>query len=426
MTVPGTVARDRLAETVERLEVGIGERQRRLATGAVPDERVPAAVADLGAFQDALARALVAVEEYDRAREAYAEAAVYYHSAVRESKARRSTLRPRQRHDDPWTCIHAIERGLLADRPDLAECAARETRSMGQTFLAEHDNRSYYAAKLLASVVLDDGESSRHAGEYRNALAVGRAGAADHARPHPGGDADDPSEPDAGDPAAWRSDPGRYRAEVAARWDREDVPDDDLLFVYEGIAEGDADRVAHGLAGLLERRRRVAGGDQPGGPVDDWAVALCLLARRADLDLAVEGPTVPSGLLPEPDPSTRVVRAEPPAEWYPQAHRDAEAGDLVLTETVEYAGEGPLTAAELPTVEGETVLSDAWVEATVERLRADGDEDRSDLAEAVVEARRSGELRRRLVVEAGDGAPAYRIDRSVFEVGIDDVEIRSE
>lgn len=381
MTVNAAVAHDRLDDAVERLEVRIDEGQRRLSTRTVPDERVPAAVYDLGKAHDALARTLLLLGEVDRAREAYAEGTVYYLASVRESADRRGMLRPRERHDDPWTCVHAIERGLLGGRGDLVECVARETLSMGQPFLVEHDNRSYYAAKLLAAVVLDEDEWSRHAEEYRHAV----------------GDRPDPSE-------------------------------ESRLFVYEGIAEDDTAKVARGLEGMLERRGQFAGKgeDPPGQPVDDWLAALVLLAREKGLDLTVEAPTVPAGLLPDPDSFTRVVKPEAPEEWYPDVHHDAPADEYVLTETVTYPGEGPLTAEDLPEVEGDRVLSDAWVDATVDRLRTADDEDRNELAEDIVAARQSGTLRRRLVVEAGaSGRSSVRVDRSVFDLGIDDVEVRT-
>lgn len=375
-------SRDRLTDAVEQLELRIDEGQRRLSGGHVVEERVPAAVYSLAKTNDALARTLALLGEGDRAREAYAEAAVYYRSAIHESKRRRDMFRPRERYDDPRTCIRAIERGLLSGQFHLAESAAHETLSMGQQFLIEHDTAPHYAAKLLAAVVLDDDDRrTRYAEEYRNAVG-----------------------------------------------DRMDPVDEHRLFVYEGIAERDAVRTAEGLRGMLEERGQFAGEDDadvPGRPVDDWLAALCLLAREKGLDVTVEADTVPSVLLPEAGASTSVVTREDHEGWLPDVHRDAGGEGFVLVEEVEYPDRGPLTADDLPEVDGDRVLSKGWVDAAIERLRETGEEDHVERADELEAAHRSRDLRRRLVVRpGGTEREDYRIDGSVYKLGIDEVEVR--
>lgn len=379
---PAVTSPDRLEDAVGKLGVRIDEQQRRLSTGVVVDERIPAAVYDLGNAHDVLARCHALLGDAEAARAAYAEAAVYYLSAVLESKERRSALRPRERHDDPRTCIHAIERAILADRFDLAECIATETVLMGQPFLVEHDNRSYYAAKLFAAVVLDDDDWSRYAREYRTAIG-----------------------------------------------ERPDPPDEFRLFVYEGIAEGDGEKFARGLEGMLEHGDRSSGEDDevPGETVEDWLVALPLLAREKGLDVTVEDPAVPDALLPGAGSGTRVVRRSDPDGDLPEVQEDPVTGDYVFVEHVTFPEEGPLTAEDLPANEDGRILSDDWVKGAIRRLREHDDEDRRELAEQVDEARRSGDLHRRLVAHRGDADRSdYRVDGSVYRLGVDDVEVRTD
>ncbi|PSQ19182.1 hypothetical protein BRD00_02760 [Halobacteriales archaeon QS_8_69_26] len=378
---PTVTSPERLEDAVGKLDVRIDEQQHRLSAGVVPDERIPSAVYGLANAHDVLARCHALLGDADAAREAYAEAAVYYLSAVGESKKRRSTLRPRERHDDPRTCIHAIERAVLADRFDLAECIATETVLMGQPFLVEHDNRSYYAAKLFAAVVLEDDDWSRYAREYRTAIG-----------------------------------------------DRPDPPDEFRLFVYEGIAEGDIDELARGLEGMLEHSGRFTEEDDvPGETVEDWVAALCLLAGEKGLDVTVEDPSVPDVLLPEAGSGTRVIRRSDPDEDLPDVEEDPVTGDYVFAEEVAYPADGPLTAEDLPETEDGRVLSDDWVKGVIARYRDHGDEEYAALADQLEEARREGEIHRRLVVRPGeDGRTDFRVDRSVYDLGVDDAEFHTD
>lgn len=369
-----------LRAAAERFEDRIAGEQRHLAAGNVVGERLPAFLYGLGTAHDDLARTRALLGDGDGARTAYAAGAVYYLSSVHESRKRRGLLGPRQRRDQPHTGIRAIERALLSRDDDLVACAAREVVGMDEAVLVASDNRSFYAAKALAAVVLDDDRVEQFVEEYRHATRHDRT---------------------TGDEAA--------------------------LLVVEGVAERDASKVARGLEKALDRPGPYAAGTdgEADREVDDHLAALCLLAGRKGLDLSVEAPAVPAVLVPDPSSATRVVRAgEPPGEGaLPDVHRDPETGAYVVVERIPFP-DGPLTADDLPGTPDGRLLSDEWLDAAIDRLRGVDDPDRRELAGELADAREEGTLRRRLVVHPGERERSgYRVERSVFEAGIDAVEL---
>jgi hypothetical protein len=369
--------------TAEQFRDGIAAVQHQLATGGVVDEDLPAALYGLGRRHDALARTMLEDGDSESARRRYAEAAVYYLSSIRESEARRDRLGPRDRHDDAWTRVHAVDRALLSGADDIVECAGRVARRTDWTVLAEGDNESFYTAKLVGAVVRDDEAWFRFAEEFRH----------------------------------------------ATRRDRHPF-DEQFCRVLEGIAESDVDATARGLGGMLEATA-VGDGEVPVplGGADERIAALCRLAAAKGVDVTVDAATVPRALLPDREEATRVVTGDgtTDTDWRPTVHSDPATGQYTLVERVPYPEDGPLTPAALPETAAGHVLSEEWVDAVIERLRTSGVAGQETRGNSLAAARSAGDLKRRLVVlVAGSDADDYVIDPSLLEHGVDEVVVRAD
>lgn len=106
----------------------------------------------------------------------------------------------------------------------------------------------------------------------------------------------------------------------------------------------------------------------------------------------------------------------------PEITRDPDTGEYVLVASIKHPGDREATVDDLPMTEAGRILSDEWVNAVIETLRASDDGEQNQLAETLGTAREQGALERKLVIQQ-EQRGSHLFDETLADLGIDRIDI---
>ncbi|WP_168215782.1 Imm49 family immunity protein [Halorussus ruber] len=226
----------------------IDDSKENLKQGEVPHDRVHLVYNSLGGDYRSLGVYSSLLGEESKACEQFAEAVDYYLSGVRTARERQDEITKGNRESEPSYLLDALYTAPLACDEELLDEVARTTLEMDTTYVTEFPDMDfkYYAAKALASVILDTGEAKANFQSLNNSL--------DGLRPE-------------------------MRQFFGA-----------IATFVEGILATDEDMVAEGIQQLLDHHSSTVKGEPTTTKeaVSLPATALLLLARKKETGVSIE------------------------------------------------------------------------------------------------------------------------------------------
>ncbi|WP_168215975.1 Imm49 family immunity protein [Halorussus ruber] len=150
----------------------IAEAKTDLKENKVPHDRVHLVYNSLGGDYRDLGVYSSLLAEESKACKQFAEAADYYLSGVRTARERQDEISKGNRGSEPSYLLKALYTAPLACDDELLDEVARTTLEMDATYVTEFPDMDfkYYAAKALASVILDTGEAQANLQSLNNSL----------------------------------------------------------------------------------------------------------------------------------------------------------------------------------------------------------------------------------------------------------------
>ncbi|MCU4802445.1 immunity 49 family protein [Halobacteria archaeon HArc-gm2] len=200
---------------------------------------------------------------------------------------------------------------------------------------------------------------------------------------------------------------------------------DQLVRVYQGFVDADETTLRTEFPALVEAYGADTDDDPeyPDDYISTTITALLALAYHQGYDVEVESEYVLNCLLPPAE--TRSHRHARVCSHITDARvtiEDQDDGPLV-TCLLDHPGDRDITLDDLPADEHGTVLTEKWLDGTIERLRESDVDEAQALGETLAEEREEGEIRRQLVAYQAASDP-HLIDESIGDLDLNDVDLQ--